>query len=222
MTHTEAVQTFAAERYLLDEMSEPERFSFEDHYFSCLECAEDVRAGAAMRDAVKRGELGAGSVVSMPEAKRRRPAPVPVGSLLTRTALPWAAAAVLALAVGYQSLSDRQGRTQPLEPQALNPVTLRAETRGAAPIVPLPADAALVTLALDVRAAENSQLTYDLRTSTSDAVASGQVATPSAGAPLLLLLPVWTLNPSEHYILSVRGAADGQLIGEYRFDVAAR
>ena len=25
-------------------MSEPERFDFEDHYFDCVECAEDVRA----------------------------------------------------------------------------------------------------------------------------------------------------------------------------------
>ena len=53
MTHQQAVDTLASERYLLDEMSELERHAFEDHYFSCGECAEDVRAGAVMREGVQ-------------------------------------------------------------------------------------------------------------------------------------------------------------------------
>jgi hypothetical protein len=37
----------AAERYLLGEMSEPDREKYEQHFFSCAECAEDVRTTAA-------------------------------------------------------------------------------------------------------------------------------------------------------------------------------
>jgi anti-sigma factor RsiW len=48
MDHREAVRTMAAEKYLLDEFGPEERDAFEEHFFSCDECAEDVRAGAAL------------------------------------------------------------------------------------------------------------------------------------------------------------------------------
>ena len=48
MDHNEAKTTKATERYLLDEMQPGERDAFEDHYFDCSECAEDVRDGAKM------------------------------------------------------------------------------------------------------------------------------------------------------------------------------
>ncbi len=38
----------AAEKYLLDEFDPEERDAFEEHLFSCDECAQDVRAGAAL------------------------------------------------------------------------------------------------------------------------------------------------------------------------------
>jgi anti-sigma factor RsiW len=48
MTHEQAVRTFAAERYLLGEMSELEQQDFEAHYFDCAECADDVRSNVKM------------------------------------------------------------------------------------------------------------------------------------------------------------------------------
>lgn len=47
MNHSEALQTFAAEKYLLNELPAPVRDEFEEHIFECHECAMDVRAGAA-------------------------------------------------------------------------------------------------------------------------------------------------------------------------------
>jgi hypothetical protein len=46
MDHSDALKIQAPEKYLLNELSEEERDSFEDHYFSCAECAGEVRAGA--------------------------------------------------------------------------------------------------------------------------------------------------------------------------------
>ena len=43
----------ASERYLLDEMSQDERDQFEEHYFSCVECADEVRAVFAFADNAK-------------------------------------------------------------------------------------------------------------------------------------------------------------------------
>src|SRR5260370_1494554 len=53
MEHQQALATKASERYLLGEMSEPERFDFEAHYFDCPTCADDVRTGAALARGIK-------------------------------------------------------------------------------------------------------------------------------------------------------------------------
>jgi len=60
MTHEQAVEKHAAERYLLDDMPELERFAFEEHLFDCRICAEDVRTGALMQEGVKTGLLPPG------------------------------------------------------------------------------------------------------------------------------------------------------------------
>jgi anti-sigma factor RsiW len=209
MTHAQAVRTSAAERYLLEEMPELERYAFEEHYFSCAECAEEVRLGGVMRDGVKAGLL------DLKATDAQVPAPG-MGRERWRAAgwLPWAVAATLALVVGYQSM-----RPSWIQPQALSPVTVRSASRGAETIVPLPAVAAAVALALDVQATDPGQLTYDLRGSDGGIVSSGQIQPPAPGAPLLLLFPAWTLTTGEHYILTVRHAPSGSLAGEFRFGV---
>ncbi|HEY2322183.1 MAG TPA: zf-HC2 domain-containing protein [Thermoanaerobaculia bacterium] len=53
MEHTEAIDTMAAERYLLEEMTPEDRDAFEEHFFGCGECAADVRDGAMVRAAVR-------------------------------------------------------------------------------------------------------------------------------------------------------------------------
>lgn len=53
MNHDEAKRMMASERYLLDELAPAEREQFEEHIFSCQECALDVRGGAAFIDQSK-------------------------------------------------------------------------------------------------------------------------------------------------------------------------
>jgi hypothetical protein len=201
MTHADAVRTLAAERYLLDEMPEIERFAFEDHYFDCAECGEEVRAGALLQQAVRNGMLG----------QRARPprSRFPAPAVL----IPWAAAASLAIVAGYQAVAPGRDR---LEVQGLTPVTVRPDTRGAVATVRIPDDGAAVAIAIEVEAPPASALTYELATTSGSRVAGGRLTAPGGGAPLLLLLPSWTLTPSTEYSLAIR-TADNQLIGEYRF-----
>jgi len=67
MTHSEAMATEAAERYLLDEMTENEEYAFERHYFDCKICFDKLRAGFVFLIGVS--SLYAGTAVrSAPEA----------------------------------------------------------------------------------------------------------------------------------------------------------
>jgi hypothetical protein len=207
MTHTDAVETSATERYLLDEMSESERQAFEAHYFECEQCADDVRAASRMRDGVAAGLLRAGTAAP---ARPRR-----VYSYVS-----WAAAASLAIVAGYQAMLLRE--RPPMASQALAPVTLRAATRGADAVVPLPRGATALTLALPLDVTPGASLRYEVRAADNRVVASGAADAPAAGAPLLVLLPVWTVAADTHYILEVHRSADGTLVDQFGFAVSGR
>ena len=217
MTHEQAVATLASERYLLEEMSGPERETFEDHYFSCTACAEDVRTGGLLRDATKAGLLGdrddvrevsGGTGNHVVQFRPRR--------WYQSTALPWAVAATLAVAAGYQTLVTVPSLRPLNEPLALAPVTLRPASRGQEPRVQLGRDAAAVTLAVDASSAGTSgELAYDLRTAAGSVVLSGKAGAPSAGAPLLLLVPARAVRAPGRYVLTVAG-------NDYPFEVVAQ
>ena len=215
MTHAQAVASHAAERYLLDEMPELERYTFEAHFFDCDECAESVRTGARLREGVAAGLMPA---VPAAPAVAAAPAAVPAASGW-RAALPWAVAALLALTMGYQSLWVVPGlREQGVGMQALAPVTLRAATRGAETTIPRPTTG-VITFALDVNGvAADTRLAYDLRTADGSSVASGTAVAPSPGTPLLLLVPASAVRVAGSYVLTVR-ASDGAASTpvDYRF-----
>ena len=46
MDHTAVVREKTTERYLLNELDPEVRDEFEEHYFDCPECAQDVSAAA--------------------------------------------------------------------------------------------------------------------------------------------------------------------------------
>ena len=220
MTHEEAVATLASERYLLDEMSEVERHAFEAHYFTCPVCAGDVSAGARMVEGAKAARLG--SVHDRSAGKL-----LPFGARFTRSRVavlaPWAAAAALAIAVGYESLVALPALRSETEPQAVTPVTLRPASRGAEPIV-APGGHTLA-LAIDVNdMPAGTELTYALIGPTGSAEFVGHTAAPSAGAPLLLLVPATDVGQPGEYVLSVRPStgADRAPSTDYRFTVSPR
>jgi len=131
MEHTEARNTNAAERYLLQEMLDPERDAFEDHYFDCTECAADVRDGAAMMAA---GRQIAGEGATVHQLSRWR-------GWLPRTA----AASVIFAFLGYGAGTMRMAAPAISE---IHTYELQTETEraSAADVLVLPAgDAAAVS-----------------------------------------------------------------------------
>ena len=69
MDHAEAERQMLSERYLLNELAPEVREEFEEHFFSCQQCALDIEAGAAFLDHSK-------AVMSSP-VKSQEPTTVP-------------------------------------------------------------------------------------------------------------------------------------------------
>jgi hypothetical protein len=232
MTHQQAIDGMASERYLLEEMSEVERFEFEAHYFDCAECAEDVRLGDMVREEARRGgarETETTNVVhgsfpgrrsSKTEGLDRRSSTSEGGWRRSMQAVPWAAAAALALMVGYQSFVTVPTLKDSIAPEPLAPVMLRGATRGTVPVVDIGSTQHFVTLAVDVVSPLTSTLRYEL-VHAGHAVLSGNAPLPTAGAPLMLIVPAAELEHHARYSLIVRSAdAANAVIGEYDFDVS--
>jgi anti-sigma factor RsiW len=221
MNHREAVETLALERYLLGEMADQERDAFEEHFFSCAECAEDARAGDAMRDAVAAGMATtaatkvspAGRLLTMPAPRRR----------LASVVVPWAAAASLALVAGYQAFIAVPALKRNARPTVLAPVTLRPASRGQETVV-VSSTGALITLAVDLGGGvTNGSIDYEIRQADGKSIASDRVPAPTDGSPLLLLVPAELLQPGQHYVLVVKNSGnDGLTPADYRFTVGAR
>src|SRR4029079_3685523 len=124
---------------------------------------------------------------------------------------PWAAAALLAIGLGYQTVAGPllSSRRQ-LDSFALTPSTLRPASRGQEAVVS-PGPGAIVTLAVDLGGAQfDRDIRYELATADGKTIASGQAPLPSPGAPLLLMVPGSALTGSERFVLTLHntGAAN--------------
>jgi hypothetical protein len=223
VTHQEAVDTLASERYLLDDMSDQDRQVFEEHFFSCHVCADDLRVAAAMLQGAKDGLAGS-STASHVVPMAVKPAATSNPRWHRSVALPWAVAATLAGVVAYQSLRVVPSQRPDLAPLALVPVTLRPASRGAEAVVPVKPRASLVGLALEINdAPQGGEIAYELTGADGRQIVSGRAAAPAPGTPLLLLIPSWTLVGPMHYILLVHDTQpSGRSLGEYRFAVSAQ
>jgi hypothetical protein len=213
MEHHEAVRTLAAERYLLEEMTDDERDAFEVHYFDCAICADSVRTGAALADGTRRDALSS---------------PVPLAAAVPSRArgpfwsfVPLAAAAALAVVAGYQTFVTVPALRAALDsPRALRPIAVAPASRGEGADVPLDATNGPLLFSLDINVDPlPPQLVYDLRTDAGAVVLSGVAPAPSQGTPLLLLFPGTSLT-SGQYAIVVRGSGpSSREVGTYRFVV---
>jgi len=207
----------AAERYLLGEMPEDERDRYEEHFFSCAECADDVRTTAAFLEDAR--EYVAPGGVTRPGA------PVRGASRVSRPArwyrspvIPWATAASFFVFTIYQSLVLVPGFRSQLSPRELYPITIRPDSRGQEPVVPAAAASDVYTLAIEINdVREGTLMEYKIATVDGRHSSSGRLVAPREGVPLMLLLPSSALEEPARYELSIHEAATGRLLGSYRF-----
>jgi hypothetical protein len=132
MDHVEAIHGKFAEQYLLGELSPAQRDSFEEHFFDCPLCAEDVHCGAMFVDSAR-------SLLRLEEAATIAP------GAFAKFGLPFQAAALAAVCllclVGYENIYTipalKAGSAGIRAPEVLPTVSLlglgsRAESQAAA------------------------------------------------------------------------------------------
>jgi len=204
MDHEVAAKTQAVERYLLGEMPASERDTFEEHYFSCAECAEEVRSGSELTRELKAalGELPSHPRVSSPSWSSWFRMPVLV---------PTFAALAMAVVVGYQNLAILPDLEAPRS--MVSAVILDGRTRGDVPSIHAGQPLRFVTA---VEGAAPGRLFVELADRGGSAIRTGEVTAPSAG-PLDVYFP-GTLAAGR-YQLVVRAGKGGQELARSVFEV---
>jgi len=205
MNHENAIDSMAAERYILGELNAEDRDAFEAHFFNCTECATSIRAAAKVSASVRLG--------------------VPHGAALPRSRMNWWAAAsiVLAGALGYQTVvvpriheteSQKQGAA------VLTPQMLTGDTRGVlTTVIARPGEPVLIKFPLFAEPGTYRGEFIDSN--------NHQVAPPFDVPPVGLddqLVPLYVAPGTLHsgiYTLVIRGAG-GNAVATYHFQVRAK
>jgi hypothetical protein len=105
MDHDEAVRLQAAEKYLLGQLPKEEHAAYEEHYFDCSVCAEEIKATAAFMESAR--QVAREQALQTIDARRLTPATPSNGGwfawLRPAFAVPGLAALLLLVLVGYQN-----------------------------------------------------------------------------------------------------------------------
>lgn len=232
MNHKKALETKASERYLLGEMSDLERHLFEEHFFLCEECAEDVETGIGFHESAR--AVFAEYPPKVKETKEEHTSPEGRRGaevwqeqngwfdwLRPASLIPLAASVSLAFMVGYQSLVTIPTLRKLAAPAVVTPAVLMPATRGDLPGLTVPASGAPLAVSL-YPSASVSRVAYELKRHDGTIVHSGNGPAPAAGAPLVLFFPTESLKQAGEYTVLLRDASAGQpgpVFGEYRFEI---
>lgn len=213
MDHSTATRNAIAESYVLGELGDDERAAFEEHYFTCPECAEEVKALTTFVDdaRVVLAKEKSRSSSWLADATRRllqvsrRPLP----------ALPAAAAVLLLLGVtAYQSMvTVPELRHEVALARAPQPTSWHflSVARSTPPEIRVAAQQRMIGLTLS-RSGYDRYAHYrvDVRDAAGKQMQSTAVPAPPRGDELQLLLPVSDLDPGAYtLVLSGLDLPDG-------------
>src|ERR1700683_3538358 len=227
MEHLEAIQLKAAERYLLGELSGDLRDQFEDHFFTCADCKQDIEAGAVFVDGAREvlGHENDESPIHRPARPKSR------GWLanLLRPAFAGPVFAILLIFAVYQNTvvipRMKSALSQARAPQVLPWFTLIASnSRGREPVTIPVRPNSVFALFVDIRP-EKQLPSYppDVETESGAVEFSLDVPADQAAATLQLLVPSSRLSPGKQ-VLVVHGVGPLQAgstsqveVGRYPF-----
>ena len=227
MQHEEAEQNQAVERYLLGDMTMSELEQFEEHLFSCTECADSVKTGAVFVENT-RAVFKDPSAEGVSERARRtinwKPAPWWKG-FMALAFLPALATLALVCVAGYQQLVVIRGlRTQLAEvnaPQILPSYALHAASRGEPQAILLPANAHFFNLYFDVAVGSASGYSCAIQDRSGSIKFTEHLPPPrpEAGGTMNLLIGRSMLLPGDYVMIISVESLRPEEIGRYPFKV---
>jgi hypothetical protein len=213
MKHAEAVANGAVERYLLGQLSASESEEFEQHFFDCLECVQELRAGAMFEENAKSVFLEE-QPQAEPGRKELRGPKKERTSVWERfwlrpwNAVPALAALALALVTAYQTgvviPRLRNQVSVVMEPQAIQSHVLAPISRGDARVLEVPKTSRFYTVYMDPTW-EGSFTRYlcSVQDESGSTKFSLRLPAPPPGEPLQILM-TRDLLPSGRYTVVVR------------------
>jgi hypothetical protein len=211
MDHETAIKMQSAERYVLDEFSPEERTDFEEHYFGCTACADDVSAVSILAANAK-------AVIAEDEAQQAAALRSP-GRATRRFSWGLVASAALNLVllagIGLQGLrlSPRKALPTPMEAQFYQSFGVPAASRGQMRTLLVPGGSRFFGARFDLMAGEYFD-SYEYRIlEAAGTPKSGQSVKAPAfnGTELQLAIPVSSLSPGE-YIFVLLGRQQEKLV----------
>jgi hypothetical protein len=219
MDHKEAIRIRAVDQYLLGELSDSDREGFEEHFFSCGECSEELRIGAILVDnsrVILRDEFLDPAPAS-PGAARLRP-----GWSLWWSQVPLAASIALLALVGYQNLivlpayrvqvAENSGAVAPLS------FDLRPAVRGVVPVVSVPKDTHIFEIKAEEVEPAASGYNCVIQDDRGKIAAKLHAPTTDANEKLTVVLDT-RQTPAGQYVLVIQKSSDGAEIGRYPFTI---
>jgi hypothetical protein len=234
MEHEKAIQNLAVESYFLGEMAPAEREAFEEHYFECSVCADDVRAASQfVEDAKDILATGREFVPYRPEPKaepvRARwswAGGIKLGWLQPQFA--GAAIAVLLVVAGVQNLGTIPNLHRQLEqtnaPHSLDTAVLRQQTRGDAAIVKTETGSSML-LVFDLPETTATRLQFVVQSTDGAEVLQSSGDAPAPGKSVNFYIPKLDL-PAGSYTLVVKAGdsagTGGLKLAEYPFRLEHR
>ena len=210
MEHAEAIDTGAAERYALGEMNETERDQYEEHFFDCPDCADEVKAATLFLENAEAVVREDDPPAEKDPSERR--VSVPVSRWGDWKALFWpmplGAAAALALLLGGPAVYLASVKVPELERARAEAESLQAApwvflsvSRSEPPVIRVASTQRMVGLTLSK--SETRSLPFylcEVRDAGGRVVLSNVVAAPPRGGELQILLPTGTLQPGAHAV----------------------
>ena len=224
MDNVHATCQFAVERYLLGELTEAERERFEEHYFSCAECADAVMAGASFVD-------GARAVLPQMD---QAPAFAPARKDEERKSswfgwLQWqfapqavfATLTLLAVIAGYQNTVEIPHLKAHADDQALvaEPGRVLSARRAAADLSFSRRDPTVSLLVPNEWERNYNLYSFEVQKPSGETVMTSEPVASSG--PLVVSLPTGRLDPGSYVILLSGSSKDAgkQVVGRYPFTI---
>lgn len=221
MEHDEVVQTMSTERYLLGELTAEDRDRFEEHLFSCAECAMDVRAASEFIAHSKIALSSQSADASAPASRARQTRPIfRFWPLLASVSI-----VILLVAVAYQNWVEfpnaRQIAALAQRPQLLSSATLVSTRDGvAAEIKTQPGTPALLSFEVGDNAQYSS---YVAELYSPIGILKWSLPIPADAAKDTINIQASGLDTTGTYMLVLRGiGADGKTSTEiHRYTLRA-